>query len=87
MYVCFANNSAGEESVRVTLEITAPLSAHVQPQAQIVDVGKDASFQCIISGYPISQIIWLHNGKTLVSINKYNPLINIFHRKASRPRQ
>lgn len=63
VYVCFANNSAGEESVRVTLEITAPLSAHVQPQAQIVDVGKDASFQCIISGYPLSQIIWLHDGK------------------------
>lgn len=62
VYVCFANNSAGEESVRVTLEITAPLSAHVQPQAQIVDVGKDASFQCVISGYPMSQIIWLHNG-------------------------
>ncbi|KAK5637805.1 hypothetical protein RI129_000012, partial [Pyrocoelia pectoralis] len=55
-YICFANNSAGEESVRVTLEVTAPLSVHVQPQVQIVDVGKEASFQCIVGGYPISQI-------------------------------
>ncbi|XP_063908088.1 cell adhesion molecule Dscam1 isoform X3 [Zophobas morio] len=63
VYVCFANNSAGEESVRVTLEITAPLSAHVQPQVQVVDVGKEASFQCIVNGYPVSQVTWLHNGK------------------------
>lgn len=63
VYICFANNSAGEESVRVTLEVTAPLSVHVQPQVQIVDVGKEASFQCIIGGYPISQINWLHNSK------------------------
>jgi hypothetical protein len=62
VYVCFANNSAGEESVRVTLEITAPLSAHVQPQVQVVDVGKEASFQCIVNGYPVSQVTWLHNG-------------------------
>ncbi|XP_031340632.1 Down syndrome cell adhesion molecule-like protein Dscam2 isoform X2 [Photinus pyralis] len=62
-YICFANNSAGEESVRVTLEVTAPLSVHVQPQVQIVDVGKEANFQCIVGGYPISQISWLHNSK------------------------
>ncbi|XP_060519429.1 cell adhesion molecule Dscam2 isoform X3 [Cylas formicarius] len=63
VYVCFANNSAGEESVRITLEITSPLSAHVQPQVQVVDVGKDAKFQCIVNGYPLSQVDWVHNGK------------------------
>ncbi|XP_068893054.1 cell adhesion molecule Dscam1 isoform X6 [Tenebrio molitor] len=70
VYVCFANNSAGEESVRVTLEITAPLSAHVQPQVQVVDVGKEASFQCIVNGYPVSQVTWLHNGKPVAPDNR-----------------
>lgn len=65
VYICFANNSAGEESVRVTLEVTAQLSAHVQPQVQVVDVGKAANFQCIVNGYPISQISWLQNGKII----------------------
>uniref|UniRef100_A0A6P7FJH3 Down syndrome cell adhesion molecule-like protein Dscam2 isoform X4 n=1 Tax=Diabrotica virgifera virgifera TaxID=50390 RepID=A0A6P7FJH3_DIAVI len=70
VYICFANNSAGEESVRVTLEVTAQLSAHVQPQVQVVDVGKDANFQCIVNGYPISQISWLHNGKPIAQDNR-----------------
>lgn len=45
--------------------LTAPLSAHVQPQVQIVDVGKEASFQCITSGHPQSRVTWLHNGKPI----------------------
>ncbi|XP_025832144.1 Down syndrome cell adhesion molecule-like protein Dscam2 isoform X2 [Agrilus planipennis] len=67
VYICHANNSAGEESVRVTLEVTAPLSAHMQPQTQTVDVGREASFHCVIGGYPVSQVAWLHNAKTIVS--------------------
>lgn len=63
VYICYANNSAGEESVRVSLEVTASLSVHVQPQVQVVDVGKEASFQCIIGGYPVTQVTWLHNTK------------------------
>ncbi|XP_030749790.1 Down syndrome cell adhesion molecule-like protein Dscam2 isoform X2 [Sitophilus oryzae] len=65
VYICFSNNSVGEESVRVTLEVTSPLSVHVQPQVQIVDVGKTAHFQCIINGYPIARINWMHNGKPI----------------------
>ncbi|KAJ8980663.1 hypothetical protein NQ317_013275 [Molorchus minor] len=75
VYVCFANNSAGEESVRVTLEITASLSAHIQPQVQVVDVGKDAHFQCIINGYPVSQVNWLHNGKPVAQDNRMEVMV------------
>lgn len=65
-YTCHTNNSAGEESVRVTLEVTASLTAHIQPQVQTVDVGKEASFQCIVGGHPVAQITWLHDGKPVV---------------------
>ncbi|XP_044744906.1 Down syndrome cell adhesion molecule-like protein Dscam2 isoform X2 [Coccinella septempunctata] len=76
VYVCFANNSAGEESVRVTLEITAPLSAHVQPQVQVVDVGKEASFQCIPNGFPVSQVSWMHNGKPVAPDSRVEVMVN-----------
>ncbi|KAL1500781.1 hypothetical protein ABEB36_006226 [Hypothenemus hampei] len=84
IYVCYANNSAGEESVRVTLEVTAPLSAHLQPQMLVVDVGKDASFQCVTNGYPVSQIMWIHNGKPVAPDNRVEvqnepPRLTIHH--------
>ncbi|XP_065168013.1 cell adhesion molecule Dscam1 isoform X4 [Atheta coriaria] len=75
VYECYANNSAGEESVEVTLEITASLTAHVQPQVQVVDVGKEASFQCIVGGYPISQISWMHNGKPIAPDNRVEVMV------------
>ncbi|XP_066154117.1 cell adhesion molecule Dscam1 isoform X2 [Euwallacea fornicatus] len=70
VYVCFANNSAGEESVRVTLEVTSSLSAHIQPQMLVVDVGKDASFQCVVNGNPVAQVNWMHNGKPVAADNR-----------------
>ncbi|XP_068083883.1 cell adhesion molecule Dscam1 [Anabrus simplex] len=65
-YLCWVNNSAGEETVQVTLTVTASLSVHVQPQSQVVDVGKEAVFQCIPGGYPVLRVSWFHNGKPLV---------------------
>jgi hypothetical protein len=55
-YLCWVNNSAGEETVQVALAVTAPLSVHVQPQHQVVDVGKSAVFQCIPGGNPVTQV-------------------------------
>ncbi|KAG8222804.1 hypothetical protein J437_LFUL005010, partial [Ladona fulva] len=64
-YICWVNNSAGEETVSVTLTVTAPLSAHIQPQTQMVDVGKEAVFRCSTGGHPISRVHWLKDGQTL----------------------
>lgn len=47
----------------------APLTAHLQPQVQTVDVDKDAQFQCIISGHPVHEINWLHDGKPIIRDN------------------
>lgn len=38
---------------------------HLQPQVQIVDVDKDATFQCMISGHPVNDVKWMHNGKAI----------------------
>lgn len=69
-YLCLVNNSAGEESFQISLTVTAPLSVHLQPQVQTVDVDKNAEFQCITSGFSVDKIIWMHNGKPLINDNR-----------------
>lgn len=49
---------------------SAPLTVHLQPQVQIVDVEKDAQFQCIVSGHPVSDVNWLHDGKPIIGDNR-----------------
>lgn len=48
----------------------APLTAHLQPQVQIVDVDKDAQFQCIVSGHPVYETNWFHDGKPIIRDNR-----------------
>ncbi|XP_036340897.1 uncharacterized protein LOC118750280 isoform X2 [Rhagoletis pomonella] len=48
----------------------APLTAHLQPQVQTVDVDKDAQFQCIVSGHPVHDVNWLHDGKPILRDNR-----------------
>nr|CAD7399479.1 unnamed protein product [Timema cristinae] len=73
-YLCWVNNSAGEETVQVTLTVSAPLSAHVQPQNQVVDVGKEAVFQCIPGGHPVTKVVWYRNGKPVVRDARFEVL-------------
>lgn len=56
----------------------APLTVHLQPQVQIVDVGKDAEFQCIVSGHPVYEINWLHDGKPIIRDNRIEVSLNGF---------
>lgn len=69
-YLCWVNNSAGEETIQITLTVTASLSVHLQPQVQTVDVDKNAEFQCIVSGFPVDKVVWMHNGKPLTNDNR-----------------
>ncbi|XP_058987901.1 cell adhesion molecule Dscam2 [Musca domestica] len=69
-YLCWVNNTAGEETIQVSLTVTAPLTAHLQPQVQTVDVDKDAQFQCIVTGHPVHDVNWLHDGKPILRDNR-----------------
>lgn len=103
-YLCWINNTAGEETIKVTLTVTgklsslvcighrvtlkrtrfsfarvpsAPLTAHLQPQVQTVDVDKDAQFQCIVSGHPVHEVTWLHDGKPILRDSRIEVMTKI----------
>uniref|UniRef100_A0A336L245 CSON014681 protein n=1 Tax=Culicoides sonorensis TaxID=179676 RepID=A0A336L245_CULSO len=73
-YLCVVNNSVGGESVETVLTVTAPLSAKIEPQTQVVDFGRPAVFTCHFSGNPIKTISWTKDGK---SIKHSDPVLKI----------
>lgn len=42
-YICTTSNAEGSASMEIRLSVSAPLSVHVQPAVQTVDLGKPAS--------------------------------------------
>lgn len=52
-------------AANLRLLFIGPLSAYIQPQLQIVDVGQPAQFDCTISGVPITVVTWFKDGKPL----------------------
>ncbi|XP_017876806.1 Down syndrome cell adhesion molecule-like protein Dscam2 isoform X3 [Ceratina calcarata] len=64
-YTCTASNSEGSESMEVRLTVSAPLSVHVQPSIQTVDLGKAAHLTCSASGFPQAALYWLKDGQPL----------------------
>ncbi|KAG1685713.1 Down syndrome cell adhesion molecule-like protein Dscam2 [Nymphon striatum] len=62
-YVCKAVNRMGED--KSTLKLTAPLSAFIHPQRQIVDIGQTINIGCVISGGPFTFVKWFKDGRFL----------------------
>lgn len=52
--------------MRVFHLCVVPLRVQVSPTSQVVDVGRTASFRCLISGSPINSIEWFKDGKRIV---------------------
>ncbi|XP_047364964.1 Down syndrome cell adhesion molecule-like protein Dscam2 isoform X2 [Vespa velutina] len=61
-YVCHANNTAGSERVELEVSIISSISIHLTPQQVTVDLGKDAEFQCSVTGRPLPVISWAKDG-------------------------
>ncbi|KAI5693336.1 hypothetical protein M8J75_013991 [Diaphorina citri] len=67
-YLCWINNTVGEDTIQITLSITSPLSIQITPQLETIDLGKDVSIHCKVSGFPVSsQSLLYHNGQMLNS--------------------
>lgn len=56
----------------VILVISAPLSAHIQPPVQTIDVGKEAVFMCTHGGFPVTRVLWYHNGNLIYKNGRHN---------------
>lgn len=68
------NNSAGEERAQTDLYVTVPLLARVEPNIQVVDVGRTANMSCRISGQPVHSVIWTKDGQPLSKSPRFNLL-------------
>ncbi|XP_050730065.1 protein sax-3-like [Eriocheir sinensis] len=64
-YVCVVSSSVGSERAHTSLEVWAPLTAHITPQVQTVDVGGRATFNCSPEGFPQDTITWFKDGEPL----------------------
>ncbi|KAG0717009.1 Down syndrome cell adhesion molecule [Chionoecetes opilio] len=62
-YVCVVSSSVGSERAHTSLEVWAPLTAHITPQVQTVDVGGRATFNCSPEGFPQDTITWFKVGE------------------------
>lgn len=47
------------------LYFIAPLTADLQPRQQIVDAGKSAVLNCVVSGHPLLSVSWYKDGVLL----------------------
>lgn len=68
-------SNVGEEQTQTTLEVWVPLSAHIRPQTQTVDVGGVAELNCNIEGFPVKDIKWLK----VRQVNSLTELIDSRH--------
>lgn len=64
-YMCTASNSEGSETLEIRLTVSAPLSVHVQPAIQTVDLGKSAYL--VINHYRHRSIYPKINGRLVIA--------------------
>ena len=60
----------GSERTHTNLEVWAPLSAHISPQVQKVDVGGIATFNCSAEGFPQDSVAWFKVGVCFAFISR-----------------
>uniref|UniRef100_T1JD50 Down syndrome cell adhesion molecule n=1 Tax=Strigamia maritima TaxID=126957 RepID=T1JD50_STRMM len=66
-YVCDVSNEAGNDRGETTLTVTASLTVSILPEKQVVDIGKSATFRCVVTGFPVVYVSWYKDGRKLQS--------------------
>ncbi|XP_054712904.1 cell adhesion molecule Dscam2-like [Uloborus diversus] len=64
-YQCIVRNSIGERRIESALIVTAPLSVHIRPPHQVLNIGQEATFNCNVTGYPVHTIAWKKDQRQL----------------------
>ncbi|KAM7292998.1 Down syndrome cell adhesion molecule-like protein 1 homolog [Ixodes scapularis] len=73
LYTCFVNNTSGSDTVDTELQVSASLSVTIHPRNQKADVGRPASFNCSVTGHPVTSVEWYHNQKPLSRGSSHSP--------------
>lgn len=82
-FVCIVKNSAGENRAETNLIVSAPLTAYIQPSMLVIDIGRQATFNCTLTGYPIHSVVWKKDEKLLSPSSRIKfPTKNILHIEA-----
>ncbi|CAG0883377.1 unnamed protein product [Darwinula stevensoni] len=71
-YVCLVKNVLGSRTLEVKLKIQVPLSARMHPEKMTVDMGSEATLNCLTNGED-TKIQWLHNAVPIAN----NPRVEI----------
>ncbi|KAG1677537.1 Down syndrome cell adhesion molecule-like protein Dscam2 [Nymphon striatum] len=61
-YQCYINNTLGHLALKTRLIVTA----YIDNQKQVADVGKIVNLTCTVSGYPVDNIKWRLNSEDIV---------------------
>lgn len=67
-YVCLAKNEAGEQRAELELTVRARLRARLTSSATVLERGKSIALDCSVSGYPINQLVFVHNQNVIKSV-------------------
>lgn len=68
VYVCVAKNEAGEERAELELTVRARLRARLTSSATVLERGKSIALDCSVSGFPINQLVFVHNQNVIKSV-------------------
>lgn len=66
-YVCWVNNSIGEEKTHTDVIITVPLSVKVNPPLLKAELEQSAEINCTVYGHPLVSVEWKKDMKTISS--------------------
>ncbi|KFM72613.1 Down syndrome cell adhesion molecule-like protein Dscam2, partial [Stegodyphus mimosarum] len=66
-YTCYVSNTMGEDKMETELVVEEILRTVVHPKLLRADIGKNASFNCTITGGPVDSVVWKKDMRFLTS--------------------
>uniref|UniRef100_A0A8C9S2H0 Neural cell adhesion molecule L1 n=1 Tax=Scleropages formosus TaxID=113540 RepID=A0A8C9S2H0_SCLFO len=83
IYVCKAENSAGETTHEFHVTVEEPPHWLVKPESQLKSSGSDVHLQCSAAGNPQPEITWMMNGHLLKDAPEFGGQLAVYQCQAS----